>query len=127
VTGTNPDGTAATVTGFPTALASGETQPIQGAQMEVTLRSFGDYTLLIAKSDPGQGIVWAAFAALIIGLAITFYLPRRRIWARLRPDGRLDLVGRADRQVDFDREFGGLIDDLVRARTALAGTGTATG
>jgi cytochrome c biogenesis protein len=127
VTGTNPDGTAATVTGFPTALASGETQPIQGAQMEVTLRSFGDYTLLIAKSDPGQGIVWAAFAALIIGLAITFYLPRRRIWARLRPDGRLDLVGRADRQVDFDREFGGLIDDLVRARTSVAGTGAATG
>ena len=51
-------------------------------------RTFSDYTLLIAKKDPGQGIVWTAFASLIAGIAITFYLPRRRIWARLAPDGR---------------------------------------
>ena len=72
------------------------------------LRGFSDYTLLIAKKDPGQGIVWAAFGVLIAGLAITFYLPRRRIWARLGADGRLALVGRSDRYVDFEREFGGL-------------------
>jgi cytochrome c biogenesis protein len=116
VTGTNADGTAATVPGFPTALQRGETGAIQGAGVSVTLRDFGDFTLLIAKKDPGQGIVWFAFAALITGLAITFYLPRRRIWARLRADGRLDLVGRADRQVDFDGEFGAVVDDLVRVR-----------
>jgi cytochrome c biogenesis protein len=116
VTGTNADGTAATVTGFPTALTSGQSAPIQGAGLSVTLRDFGDYTLLIAKRDPGQGIVWFAFAALITGLAITFYFPRRRIWARFRTDGRLDVVGRADRQLDFDRELGALVDDLVRVR-----------
>ncbi len=116
VTGTNADGTAATVTGFPTALASGQTGSIQGAALSVSLRGFGDYTLLIAKRDPGQGIVWFAFAALITGLAITFYFPRRRIWARLHADGRLDLVGRADRQLDFDRELGAVIDDLVKVR-----------
>ena len=114
------DGTAATVTGFPTALVSGQSAPIQGAGLSVSLRGFGDYTLLIAKRDPGQGIVWFAFAALITGLAITFYLPRRRIWARIRPDGRVDLVGWADRQLDFDRELGAVIDDLVRVRGALA-------
>jgi non-ribosomal peptide synthetase component F len=65
--------------------------------------------------------VWAAFVALLTGLAITFYLPRRRIWARFRPDGRLDLVGRADRQVEFDREFGGVVDALVTARGAPPG------
>ena len=82
----------------------------------VMLKDFGAYTLLIAKRDPGQAIVWAAFAALITGLAITFYLPRRRVWARFRPDGRLDLVGRADRHVEFEREFDDLIDELVRIR-----------
>ena len=86
--------------------------------MTVELRGFSEYTLLIAKRDPGQPIVWAAFAALLAGLAVTFYLPRRRVWARLGPDGRLDLVGRSDRQVDFDREFGGLVDALVTARGA---------
>jgi cytochrome c biogenesis protein len=117
VTGTNPDGTAATVTGFPAALVKGETRSMEGLGVTVALKDFSDYTLLIAKRDPGQGIVWAAFAALIIGLAITFYLPRRRVWARFRADGGVDLVGRADRHVEFEREFGELVDELVRGRS----------
>jgi cytochrome c biogenesis protein len=77
--------------------------------------------LLIAKKDPGQGIVWTAFLLLIIGLAITFYLPRRRIWARIAPSGEVRLVARSDRYVDLEREFGRLLDDLV-ARRAPAGS-----
>lgn len=127
VRGTNPDGTPDVVRGFPVALVNGETAAMQGLDLSLSLRGFSQYTLLIAKRDPGQGIVWAAFLSLIVGLAITFYLPRRRIWARLRRDGRLDLVGRSDRHVDFDREFGGLIDDLVAARGGPApATGGAT-
>ena len=121
VNGTNPDGTAKTVYGFPVATVNGETVTMEGLNLSLTLRGFSDYTLLIAKRDPGAPIVWAAFVALLTGLAITFYLPRRRIWARFRPDGRLDLVGRADRQVDFDREFGSLVDALVTARGAPPG------
>jgi cytochrome c biogenesis protein len=120
VTGTNPDGTPAVVTGFPAALIKGETASMEGLGVTVALRNFSDYTLLIAKRDPGQGFVWAAFATLITGLAITFYLPRRRVWARFLPDGRAQLVGRADRHVEFEREFGELIDDLVGSRPAGA-------
>ena len=117
VTGRNPDGTNAIQTGFPLTVTRGATASFDALDFTVTLKRFSDYTLLIAKRDPGQGIVWSAFAALIIGLSITFYLPRRRVWARLGPDGRLALVGRSDRYVDFDAEFGRLIDDLVGART----------
>ncbi len=116
VRGTNADGTPDYVFGFPAALVRGETVTMEGLDLTVNLRGFTDYTLLIAKRDPGAPIVWAAFAALIAGLAVTFYLPRRRIWARLGRDGRLDLVGRADRYVDFDRELGRLVTDLVAAR-----------
>jgi cytochrome c biogenesis protein len=119
VNGTLPDGTPNVVRGFPVAVVNGETAAI-GLDLSLSLRGFSQYTLLIAKRDPGQGIVWAAFLSLIVGLAITFYLPRRRVWARLARDGRLDVVGRADRHVDFDREFGGLIDDLVAARGGMA-------
>ena len=118
VRGTNPDGTPDIVEGFAVAVLRGQTVDMEGLGLSVQLRGFSDYTLLIAKRDPGAPIIWGAFMALLIGLAITFYLPRRRIWARLRPDGRLDLVGRADRQVDFDHEFGRLIDALVVARAA---------
>jgi hypothetical protein len=46
---------------------------------------------------------------------IVFWVPRRRVWARLDAEGRLALVFRADRYVDVRREFGSLLDDLVAA------------
>jgi cytochrome c biogenesis protein len=127
VNGTNADGTDHVVEGFPVAAVRGETVTMEGLNLTLQLRGFSDYTLLIAKRDPGAPIIWGAFGALLLGLAITFYLPRRRVWARFRPDGRLDLVGRADRQVDFDREFGGLIDALVSARGQGATSGLPPG
>jgi hypothetical protein len=54
-----------------------------------------------------------------VGLALTFYFPRRRVWTRLEPDGELRLVARADRDVELRREFASLLEDLVaRRRTA---------
>lgn len=127
VNGTNADGTPKIVEGFPVLVVRGDTVVMEGLDLSVNLRGFSDYTLLIAKRDPGAPIVWGAFAALLIGLAITFYLPRRRVWARFGKDGRLDLVGRADRQVDFDHEFGSLLDSLVAARGARAAPGAPPG
>jgi cytochrome c biogenesis protein len=118
VRGTLPDGTPDVVRGFPVDVVRADTVSMEGLHPSVTLRGFSEYTLLIAKRDPGAPIVWGAFVTLLLGLAITFYLPRRRVWSRFGADGRLDLVGRADHQVDFDREFGGLIDALVAARRA---------
>ncbi len=81
-------------------LLRGDTRVSDELGVSLELTDFGEYTLLIAKRDPGQGIVWLAFASLITGIAITFYLPRRRIWARITPDGRVGLVWRSDRYVD---------------------------
>jgi cytochrome c biogenesis protein len=103
------------------ALAAGEGQVPAGLDFSIGVRRFSDYVLLIAKKDPGQGIVWTAFLLLIVGLAITFYLPRRRIWARLAPGGELRIVARSDRYVDLEREFGRLLDDLVARRSPGAG------
>ncbi len=114
--GTNADGSAQTEGLQPVALAQGEATVPSGTDFSVELAGFSDYTLLIAKRDPGQGIVWAAFAALIAGILITFWMPRRRIWGRLDADGRLALVVRVDRYVDVTREFGGVLADLVGAR-----------
>jgi cytochrome c biogenesis protein len=118
VTGVNVDGTNQIQTGFPLTISNGQTAPFPALDFNVTLKGFKAYTLLIAKKDPGVDIAWAAFGSLILGLTITFYLPRRRVWTRLDPDGRLAMVGRSDRYVDFDREYARLIDDLVAARAA---------
>jgi len=104
------------------AVGAGEAAVPAGLDFSVGVRRFSDYVLLIAKKDPGQGIVWTAFLLLIIGLAITFYLPRRRIWARIALSGELRLVARSDRYVDLEREFGRLIDDLVARRRPPEGS-----
>jgi cytochrome c biogenesis protein len=103
------------------AVAAGEADVPAGLDFSVGVRRFSDYVLLIAKKDPGQGIVWTAFLLLITGLAITFYLPRRRIWARIARSGELRLVARSDRYVDLEREFGRLLDDLVARRRSPEG------
>jgi cytochrome c biogenesis protein ResB len=114
------DGQPITDNYAPVSLLRGETRVSDELGISLELTDFGEYTLLIAKRDPGQGIVWTAFASLITGIAITFYLPRRRIWARIAPDGGLGLVWRSDRYVDVEREFGRLLDDLVAARRPLS-------
>src|SRR4029450_5007189 len=92
----------------PIAPRAGEAFAVAGADISVGVRGFSDYTLLIAKKDPGKPIVWAPFAFLITGVAITFYRPRRRVWARVDGDGLLAIVARSDRYVDVEREFGRL-------------------
>ena len=119
IVGEESDGTPKVENLSPIAVGAGEAQVPPGLDFSVGVRRFSDYTLIIAKKDPGQGIVWTAFASLIVGLAITFYLPRRRIWAKLSPTGELALVARSDRYVDLEREFGRFLDDLVRARTVV--------
>jgi cytochrome c biogenesis protein len=118
IVGTNPDGSDQVQDFDPVRLQRGDVKVSDELGLSIALPDFGEYTLLIAKRDPGQGIVWAAFLCLIAWISITFYRPRRRVWARLTRDGRLGLVFRADRYVDVEREFGALLDDLVNAREA---------
>jgi cytochrome c biogenesis protein ResB len=116
ITGEDADGQPITQPLLPLAPRAGESFAVAGTDISVGVRGFDDYALLIAKKDPGKPIVWAAFLCLISGIAITFYRPRRRIWARVDPEGRLAIVARSDRYVDVEREFGRLLDDLVAAR-----------
>ena len=116
IIGSNPDGSPITENFEPLLLTRGAARQPSGLDFSVGLKAFGEYTLLIAKRDPGQQLVWIAFGLLILGLSITFYFPRRRVWARLTADGRTGLVWRSDRYVDVEREFGRLLDDLVAAR-----------
>ena len=99
-------------------LKRGDAEVSQGLDLSIGLTDFGEFTLLIAKRDPGQGLVWIAFGLLIAGITISFYRPRRRVWTRLGPDGRLGIVWRSDRYVDVEREFGRLLDQLVAVRRA---------
>jgi cytochrome c biogenesis protein len=116
IAGAAPDGTPIEDLYQAVELQGGETRVSQDLDLSINLADFGQFTLLIAKRDPGQGLVWLAFGLLIAGIAITFYRPRRRVWTRLGTDGRLAIVWRSERYVDVEGEFGRLLDRLVAVR-----------
>ena len=56
------------------------------------------------KRDPGDTFIFIAVILALIGLATTFYIPRRRLWARIR-NGRAEIAGIAERTTRFGREL----------------------
>jgi cytochrome c biogenesis protein ResB len=69
------------------------------------------------KRDPGDTFIWVAVAMAIAGLAITFYVPRRRLWVKVTPE-RTHMAGIAERTTRFGRELRRLGAELG-ARDAL--------
>ena len=56
------------------------------------------------RRDPGDTFIWLAVGMAIVGLAITFYIPRRRLWVKVS-DSRTYLAGVAERTTRFGREL----------------------
>ena len=116
VTGQDAAGGPVVETEFVGGAAPGHTYVVDASNLRITFEKVTAFSGVIVRRDPGASIVWVSFLFLIVGLALTFYFPRRRTWARLDPSGELRLVARADRYVDLRREFGRLLEDLVARR-----------
>jgi cytochrome c biogenesis protein len=97
------------------------TDPAISAEHEISVAGVGSWTGIVVKNDPGQPLIWIAFALLITGLVLTFYFPRRRAWARVEKDN-VALAFIADRYVDRDREFEGLRARVVAALGGVSET-----
>jgi cytochrome c biogenesis protein len=98
---------------FLTALRLGRsTEPGDTAGYTITWSEAGAWTGMVVKNDPGEPIIYMAYVSLMAGLILSFYFPRRRVWARIT-DGRLQLAMLADRYVDVRREFESLLDELA--------------
>jgi cytochrome c biogenesis protein len=87
-------------------------EPSTSAGYSVTWKAASAYTGMVIKRDPGQNLIWIAYLSLITGLVLTFYFPRRRVWARLHGD-HLEMAFLGDRYVDSEKEFGTLLDELA--------------
>ncbi len=56
------------------------------------------------RRDPGDTFIWLAVGMALVGLSMTFYVPRRRLWVRVTSE-RTNLAGIAERTTRFDREM----------------------
>ena len=63
------------------------------------------------RRDPGANFIWAAAGLLLAGLLITFYVPRLRLWARVRPQETV-IAGLAERSGAFQAEVRRLAREL---------------
>jgi len=108
---------------FATQLAAGgASDPATTGGYTITFVKADAFSGMVVKRDPGQPLIWIAFLCLISGLVLTFYFPRRRVWARLEA-GQLRVAMLADRYVPVGREFEQLIADLRAEAPATTGSG----
>ncbi len=63
------------------------------------------------RRDPGATLIWVAAGLLLAGLLVTFYVPRLRLWARVRPQETV-IAGPAERGGAFQTEAKRLAREL---------------
>jgi cytochrome c biogenesis protein len=97
---------------FQAALGLGAVfRPADTSGYSISWTQTGAWTGMVIRNDPGEDFIWLAFLSLLSGLLLTFYFPRRRVWARIE-EGRVQLAMLAERYVDAPREFNSLVEDL---------------
>jgi cytochrome c biogenesis protein len=83
-------------------------EPVVAGEYEYTFEGVREYTGILVKRDPGSWFIWIATALLIGGLAVTFYVPRRRLWLKVAPE-RTYAAGIAERTAHLSTELGRLL------------------
>jgi cytochrome c biogenesis protein len=78
-----------------------------------------EYSNLAIARDPGAGLIWLGAALLAGGFMVVFFLPSRRVWARMvvGPDGRgaLSLAAPTNNHFGADGDYASLVSDLRAA------------
>lgn len=84
------------------SLARGEPTVVDG--YEYTFGGRREFAGISVKRDHGSWFIWAATAMLLIGLAITFYVPRRRLWIKITPE-RTQVAALAEKSGGFEKDM----------------------
>ena len=88
-------------------LKAGESETID--DYEYTFERQAEFAGIEVKRDRSDSLVWIGAFAIVIGLAITFWVPRRRLWAKIS-GARISLAGQAPSHSNYSRD----LRDLVR-------------
>jgi cytochrome c biogenesis protein len=77
------------------------------------------FTGLQVKQDPGVWLVWLGFAAMLVGIGLTYYVSHRKLWVWAAADApgkgeaKIVIAGRTNRnEISFEQDFNRLCDRL---------------
>ena len=71
---------------------------------EYTFVGQREFAGIKVKRDRSDNLIWLATGLLLVGLGITFYVPRRRLWAKITPE-RTYLAGMAGHLANLRKEI----------------------
>lgn len=83
-------------------LRPGEKAEVGG--YEYTFLGQREFAGIQVKRDRSDYLVWAGTGLLLTGLMVTFWVPRRRLWAKITP-ARTQVAGHAGHLVNFEKEM----------------------
>jgi cytochrome c biogenesis protein ResB len=86
-------------------------EPVQIGDKEYLFEGRREFAGIQVRRDPGANFIWVAAGLLLAGLLITFYLPRLRLWARVRSQETV-VAGLAERSGVFQSEAKQLAREL---------------
>jgi cytochrome c biogenesis protein len=85
------------------ALALSPNEPVVLGGYEYTFAGEREFTGLTVRRDNGATVIWLATGLLLAGLALTFYMPRRRLWGKIAA-GQAAFRGLGGRSSAIERE-----------------------
>lgn len=80
------------------------TEPVQTQSFRYTFEGQLEGAGIDIRRDPGDTFIWLAVGMAVVGLAITFYVPRRRLWVNVVGE-RTQMAGIAEKTTRLDREL----------------------
>jgi cytochrome c biogenesis protein len=86
------------------SISLAEGQPTTVGGYEYTFAGRRQFAGISVKRDAGAWFIWIATAMLVGGLALTFYVPRRRLWIRLTGGGT-QIAALAEKSGGFERDM----------------------
>ncbi len=93
------------------AISLGVDDPVVVDGYEYTFEGPREFAGIAVKRDSGAWFIWVATVLLLGGLAITFYVPRRRLWLKLtRHETRVAAL--AEKSGGFEHEMRRLAEEM---------------
>jgi cytochrome c biogenesis protein ResB len=91
--------------------------PVRVGNNEYTFAGRREFAGISVRRDPGSKFIWIATGLLLAGLLVTFYVPRLRLWARVR-NGETVVAAQAERRGPFQSEMKRLEKELAAVEAA---------
>ncbi len=86
------------------ALALAPNQPVTVGNYQYIYTGKREFAGITVRRDPGSMFIWVATGTFLLGLALTFYTPRRRLWGKIAA-GKAAFRGLGGRRLAIEREI----------------------